>query len=75
MKNVSIKFDELVPKAAELTIKETENDFNDLVSEQDSDVQEFMGKTTDAFLDHYEEVFRKNLHDLVMVSVNEQLNG
>ncbi len=75
MENVTIKFDELVPKAAELTVKETENVFNDLVPEQASDAQAFMGKTTDAFLDRYEEVFRKNLHDLVMASVDEQLNG
>ncbi|MHC0551411.1 hypothetical protein [Salinicoccus sp. CNSTN-B1] len=75
MENVTIKFDELVPKAAELTVKETEDDFNQLVSEQDSDVYEFMRKNTDTFLDHYEEVFRKNLHDLVMISVNDQLNG
>ncbi|GAA3721768.1 hypothetical protein GCM10022378_09850 [Salinicoccus jeotgali] len=31
MENVTIKFDELVPKAAELTVKETEEDFNQLV--------------------------------------------
>ncbi|WP_271399587.1 hypothetical protein [Staphylococcus nepalensis] len=74
MKKVLVKYDELVPKAAELTIKETENRFNDLIPEQVSDAEEFMGKTTDAFLDHYEAVFRKNLHDLVLVSLNEQLN-
>lgn len=63
-----------MPKAAELTIEETENNFNDLVPEQSSDAEKFMSTTTNAFLDHYEKIFRKNLHDLVMVSVNKQLN-
>lgn len=75
MNNITIKFDELVPKAAEMTIKETESDFNHLTPEQNSDVHEFMKNNTDVFLEHYEDVFRKNLHQLVQDSVDEQING
>lgn len=75
MSNITIKFDELVPKAAEMTIKETESDFNHLVPEPNPDVHEFMKNNTDVFLDHYESVFRKNLHNLVQESVDEQING
>lgn len=74
MKDIKIKFDELVPRAAELTVKETENELNYSASEEETEVEDFMRKNTEDFLNHYEEVFRKNLHDLVMVSVNEQLN-
>ena len=75
MTNVTIKFDELVPKAAEMTVKETENDFNHLEPEQNNDIYEYFEDNTDIFLDHYEKVFRKNLHQLVRESVEEQING
>lgn len=75
MSNVTIKFDELVPKAAEMTVKETESDFNHLNPKPNSDVYEYMSENTDVFLEHYEKVFRKNLHQLVRNSVDEQLNG
>lgn len=74
MKDIEIKFDALVPRAAELTVKETENELNYSASKEETDVEDFMRKHTDDFLNHYEEVFRKNLHDLVMISVDEQLN-
>lgn len=75
MTNVTIKFDELVPIAAKMTIKETESDFNHLTPEPNPDVHEYMKDNTDVFLNHYEKVFRKNLHQLVQESVDEQING